>query len=223
MNDQELDALLNSWQAPSPSPATREALRQALPPAHRRRPYGWMAAAAGIVAAIFLLGVASMGSGQARLADGTYVKTSLQVDPPSARQQMPKAGHVLLTRGSSQQGYFFDPATQTYTGYKLAVKPFGDGTYLTSVEPATKTLAQVSSTAGAGNYRQVPLPGPTVARVVREGEAFEIALLVAPGGARVYERIELSRGEPPSFFDHLGDAIRAHHMMLIHWIHGLFN
>ena len=68
MNDKELDAILNTWEAPDPSPALREAVRHGLPHAPQPHSSRWLAAAAAVV----MTAVLSMGlipSGHAQLAD----------------------------------------------------------------------------------------------------------------------------------------------------------
>jgi hypothetical protein len=68
MNDKELDAILNTWEAPKPSPALREAVREGLPHAPQRHGSRWLA----VAAAIFVTGILSMGfipTGHAQLAD----------------------------------------------------------------------------------------------------------------------------------------------------------
>lgn len=70
MNDQELDALLDTWEAPEPSPALREAVRNGVPHAPVKRSYRWLAAAAAIVIVAGMAGVVAMGSGHAQVSGG---------------------------------------------------------------------------------------------------------------------------------------------------------
>ncbi len=55
MNENELDQLLDTWEAPAPPPSLRERLRARFPRAERRsivRPLGWALAIAGLSAAL---------------------------------------------------------------------------------------------------------------------------------------------------------------------------
>ncbi|HWC95437.1 MAG TPA: hypothetical protein VG456_01775 [Candidatus Sulfopaludibacter sp.] len=72
MNDKELDAILESWEAPEPSAQLREAVRQATPHEPKRPRYRWLAAAAGVVLTAGLVLIAGMGSGHAQLAEGGH-------------------------------------------------------------------------------------------------------------------------------------------------------
>ena len=89
------------------------------------------------------------------------------------------------------------------------MQPAGEGTYLTTVQPATKPFSQVSAQAGAAQYRQVPLQVLTAARVVKDGEPFEILLAVQPDGTRVSERILLSHSSPGNFLEDFAHAVHA--------------
>ena len=220
MNDNELDAILETWEAPKPSPALREGVRRSLPTGPRKRSYGWLAAAASVVATTSLLGVAMLGRGQAHLSDGTYIQNSLQVEPAAARERWHKLGHGLSTGGNRQRGYYYNTATHTYTGYDLSVQPLGGRKYLMSVQPLTTPFRELAAQADAAEYREVALPSMPPARIVRQGELFDIDLMRDPqSGDRVFERIELSQ----SSFEGLASMIQAHHLRFIHWVHGLLH
>lgn len=220
MNDQELDRMLGSWEAPQPSPAMREAVRRALPHQPQRRSYAWFAAAASVPAA-FVLGAAMMGRGQAQLTDGTYIQSTMQVDPPTATTHWQKLGRTVSTSGNRQQLYVFNRSTHTYTGYDMTVSAKGDGTYLLTVRQADKpvNLGDASDTAP---YRERPLAASVGSQVVHDGEPFDIDLVRDPQtGDRVFERIQLARNAVNGAFYNLGDAVQEAHLHFFYFIHSM--
>ena len=70
MNDQELDALLETWEPPEPSPSLLEAVRHGVPHGPAKRSYRWLAAAAAVVMTAGLAGFVAMGSGHAQNSGG---------------------------------------------------------------------------------------------------------------------------------------------------------
>lgn len=214
MNDTELDAILKTWEPPPPSAALRERVRQCISAPPRKRSYRWVLVAAG-VAVVALVGVATMGQGQARLADGTYVQSSMQIEPDAAQERWHQIGFDSATTGNLRQGYWYDRATHTYTGYDLTVQPMGKGEYLMTVRPLSKPFRLLNNVRDAAQYREVPLPSLPAAQVVREGEAFNIDLARdAQTGDRVFERVELS---PNSFHNWVKGFVRT-----VHHRHGRF-
>jgi hypothetical protein len=223
MNDTELDALLKTWEAPAPSAALREGVRQGVPPGPRKRNYRWLAAAASVVATTSLVHVAMLGSGEAQLADGTHIQTTMQVEPAGAQERWQKLGHGLSTGGNRQQGYYYNKATHTYTGYDLTVQPMGGGKYMLTVQPLSTPLRRLSPDADAAEYRETPLPFLPAAKVVGEGEPFDIDLVHdAHTGDRVFERVELSHSSVHSFFEGFAETVHRRHARFAIWLQSLF-
>lgn len=224
MNDKELDAILETWEAPAPSPALREGVRQGLPPGPRKRTYRWLAAAASVVATTSLVHVAMLGRGEAQLADGAYIQSTMQVEPAEAQERWHKLGHGFSTGGNRQQGYWYDQATHSYSGYDLTVQPMGGGKYQMTVGPLSTPLTKLSPLPDAALYRETPLPALPAARVVRAGEPFDIDLVHdAKTGDRVFERIELTGGSGHGFFEGLHERIYLSHMQFVYWLHSLLD
>ena len=223
MNDTELDATLETWKAPAPSPELRQRVKQGIPPGPRNRSWRWVAAAASVVATTSLLGVAMLGRGEAQLADGTRIQSSVLVQPAEARERWHKFSHGLSTGGNRQQSFWYDQATHTYSGYDLTVQPMGRGKYLLTVGPLSTPLRQLSSDADAAQYRETPLPSMPAAKVVGEGEPFDIDLVHdAQTGDRVFERVELSHSSLHSFFEGFAETVHRRHERFAIWLMSLF-
>ncbi len=221
MNDHELDQILNTWEAPEASSALRESVRLGVPAKPHRRSYGWAAAAASIVASASLLGVAMLGTGEARLADGTNIQSSMRVEPASARERWQRLGFAFSTAANRQQAYCYDPSTHTYTGYDLSVAPKGNGKYLVTVQAVSKPFRMVGDSADAADYRAEPLASMPAPREVEEGEPFDIDLIHDPQtGDRVFERVELAHDSAGGFFQHLHTQLNERHMRFALWLNG---
>ncbi|SPE36689.1 hypothetical protein SBA3_2490011 [Candidatus Sulfopaludibacter sp. SbA3] len=223
MNDTELDAILETWEAPAPSPALREGVRHGIPHAPRKRSYGWAAAAASVAVTTSLIGVAMLGRGEARLADGTYIQSSMMVDPATSQERWRQLGSGVSVGRNRQQSYWQNQATHTYSGYDLTVQAMGGGQYLVTVAPLSTPLRKLSPDADAAQYREVPLPSIPVAKVVKDGEAFEIDLVRdAATGDRVFERVELSHNSFHSFFEDFATTVHHRHARFAMWLQSLF-
>lgn len=160
-----------------------------------------------------------MGRGQAQLTDGTYIQSSLQLDPPTATTHWQKLGRT--TSGNRQQAYVYNPTTHTYTGYDLTVEPKGDGSYRMTVRQAAKP-ATLGDSSDAAQYRERPLAAAIASQVVREGEEFDIDLVRDPQtGDRVFERVELAHDAVHGAFYNLGDTLMQAHMHFFYFIHGI--
>jgi hypothetical protein len=223
MNDKDLDAILEIWEAPAPSPALREGVRHGIPPAPRKRTYRWVAMAASLVATTGLVGVAMLGRVEAQLADGTNIRSTMQVEPAGAQERWHKLGFGSATSGNQQQGYWYDRDTHTYAGYDLTVQPMGNGQYLMTARPLGKQFRRLIYEADAAQYREMPLPTLPAARVVKDGEAFDIDLMHdAKTGDRVFVRTEVSRSSFGSFFQGFADTLYRRHVAFVYWLHSLF-
>lgn len=223
MNDLELDGLLETWEAPAPSPALRETVRQGVPHNPRKRNYGWLAAAASVAAIASLLGIAMLGKGEAQLADGTYIQATRQAEPPVPDEQWKKMGFGASTEGNRREGYWYDKATHTYSGYDLTVKPVGHTEYLLTVQELKKPLYVLVAVRDAGKYRQIALPALPAARVVRAGEPFLIELARVPTGQRVLEKVELSHPSFHSFLEGFAATVHQRHARFAMWLQSLFD
>lgn len=160
MTDQDLDLLLDRWDVPEASPTMRSTLRAAIPRRPRRKLFGvvplrW-ALAAGVVS---WQPVISSGSGQ--FERGVYYRSSMRVAPPLAIWKWFQLG---TCGGGRSENILYNHSTQTYVGYEMEIMPLGNGQYLMSLKPLTKTLSQLTPFA-VGNYRAVP--PPTVAGIPR--------------------------------------------------------
>jgi hypothetical protein len=145
MNDKELDAILNTWEAPDPSPALREAVRHGLPHAPERHGSRWLAAAA----AIFVTAVLSMGfipTGRAQLNDqpggGSFFDGFAQ-NISERHLQFAMWLHSLLGVQSQHGPRLYIDNVKS----KAAVQKFGEGTGVHFFLPAQ-------------NIYVLTLPGP---------------------------------------------------------------
>jgi hypothetical protein len=224
MNDTELDSILETWEAPEPSPALRDGVRLGMPHKLHTRSRQWLAAAASIVVTTGLIGVATLGKGQAQLADGSRIQNTLMVEPAEAQARLRNLGHALSTQGNVQEGYYFNPATRTYSGYQLTVKPVNGNDYLMTVQRLDKALNAVVS-AQAAQFRAVPLPAIPPARVVKSGEYFIIELARDNvTGQRILERVQVHRGNAiQNAVDDFTHTIHQRHMQFALWLHSLMN
>jgi hypothetical protein len=197
MTDQELDRMLDAWEAPSAPARMRARVLRAAP---RRRfwrfPVKW--AAAACLAAAVTVGAAVMvrepvvGTSWSRLPDGTHIRVKTLVEPKIAILKWFRAGMGGSFGGGSVARYVYDRSARTYSGYELKLEPLGDGRYYASAGPLVVNPARLErwKMVGFSSVAPPPLPAP---RIVGLGEAFEVDL-VREGGERVYDRIELSAG-----------------------------
>jgi hypothetical protein len=205
MSEQDLDRLLDTWDAPSPSPSVRASLLVSFPRPAPRKLFGirlrWLMVAAACLLTIaglagsLLRGEPIISRGWRQLADGTYVRSTCLVEPPYAIFKW-----FTLSGGSASRSegdrvwvrdcYHTDRSSQTYVGYTLRIESLEDGGHRVSVEPLARSLSQISPYA-IGDYRQIPLPAIPSPRNIRSGEAFEFDIR-KQGGERIYDRIELS-------------------------------
>ncbi|MCE5307299.1 MAG: hypothetical protein LLG20_06630 [Acidobacteriales bacterium] len=223
MTDQDLDLLLDRWDAPEASPTMRSSLRAAIPARPRRKLFGvvplrWalagLAGAAGVAVAAGVVSrqpVISSGSGQ--LEGGVYYRSSMRVAPALAIWKWFQLGTCGGGRGVN---ILYNHDAQTYVGYEMEISSLGNGQYLMSPKPLTRTLSQLTPLA-VGSYRQVASPPLPASRIVRVGEAFDVDLIVVPEkDERVFSRIELSAAPfgKPSWRDAPPEQQRFAGMML---------
>ena len=185
MTDQELDRLLDEWQAP-PTPISLLEWK----PARARRVWRWVLAgslAAATLAVATTLSVLSPGLGATwgRLGDGTYFRTQTLVEPGIASWK------YAFTRGAHggrdlwREHYFYDDSEKSYWGYTVTFEPVGNHQYRAVVDAAPRSVL--------AGYRNIPLPQVPAPRVIAEREPLEIDLIRA--GERVFDRIEVSSAD----------------------------
>jgi hypothetical protein len=202
MNDVELDHLLDTWQAPVPSPLLRRMTLASLPPKPPRKilgiPLRW--------AVVGLLGAGGIAIGTDIWTDpklggfwgsagGIHTRTTRMVDPPSAkiRWWMKGGGHSigdLPDGGVRGTGYLRDRAAAKFYGYKYTAIPTGNGYFHVEFQPIDERMIK------SGGPFQMPgsleqgasLPGPTT---VQDGGYVDVNLFVNSTD-RVFDRIEIS-------------------------------
>jgi hypothetical protein len=206
MNDKELDQLLDIWQTPEPPPTLRTNLRANFTVKPRRilgMHLRWLVLPAAATAALAVGNVVVRtpeiheSARVYQVASGVYASQQTLVDPPASLFRQFSLGCGAGTGRSMPSGevmhanYCYDSSSYTYSGYELAVESLGAGQYTLAVEPLSVPLLKLRH-ASQLSMRAVPLRAAPGRRVVREGEPFEIELMVTVSGERIYDRIRLS-------------------------------
>jgi hypothetical protein len=101
-------------------------------------------------------------------------------------------GHSAIAGAAAR--YYYDPATHTYSGYEIHVRPLANGQFAVLPEALGMPLGEL--VRGLEGYRAVPLPALPQPRILRRGEALDIDLKVTPEGERLFDRIELKPHQP---------------------------
>ena len=187
MNDTELDQLLDAWQAPAPSPATRSNLRAAFPQPTRRRllgvPLRWFAVAAP-AAGLMALGTSFKGSlgesnATVELPSGiANVRTRYYVDPAAAMVRWWWRGGHGASTGATPEGevrgsaHFHDNSTDLYYGYEYVATPLGSGRYRVTFSALRQSTISRGPFEVTGKPAALPMiPAP---RIMADGEAIDI-------------------------------------------------
>lgn len=197
MTDQELERILDAWEAPAAPARMRERVLRAAPP---RRFWGlplkWaaasLAAAAVTVGAAVIVREPVIGTSWSRLADGTHIRVKTLVEPKIAVLKWFRAGTGTSFSGSAVVRYMYDRSARTYAGYELKLEPLGEGRYYATAAPLVLDQMRLERMrlGGFSSAAPPPLPAP---RIVGPGQPYEVDL-AREDGVRVYDRIELSAG-----------------------------
>jgi hypothetical protein len=202
MNDIELDQLLDTWQAPVPSPSLRRTTLAAFPPRPPRRVFGipvrWVFAAVlsagGLAIGTSIWTDPKLGSFWG-IAGELHTRTTRLVDPPSAkiRWWMKGGGHSigdLPGGGMRGSGFLRDRAASRFYGYKYTVAPIGNGFFHVEFQPLDEAvLHRGGAFKMEGSIAQAaPLPAP---KTIHDGDSFDVDLY-ADGTDRVFDRIQVS-------------------------------
>jgi hypothetical protein len=199
MTDAELDQLLDTWQAPMPSPLLRRMTMAALPPRPPRRllgiPLRW------VVAAVLSAGGLAIGTSiwtDPRIgsfwgmAGNLHTRTTRMVDPPSAkiRWWMKGGGHSIgdIPTGIRGSGFLRDRTAGILYGYKYTVEPIGNGYFHVEFQPLDEAIVSGGPFKMHARIQAIPLPSP---KTIRDGEYFDVDLF-GGGGDRVFDRVEIS-------------------------------
>ena len=202
MTDQELDEMLDVWQAPATPPSLLESK-----PSSRRSVWRWtlggsLAAATLAVATTLSVISPQLGVTWGRLGDGTYFRTKTLVEPGIASWK------YFFLRGSHggrdmwREHYLCDDPTKTCWGYTVTFEPLANHQYRAVVDGLPRSVRE--------GYRNVPLTQVPPPRILPEQEPLEINLI--PSGERLFDRIELSstdfgevpvKAPPPGPYSHL--------------------
>ncbi len=195
MNDSELDALLDAWEAPAvPESLLSSAhVRLAGNPKRIRR---WMMAVA-VAAAALGLGAslaedADLGGETGAWDNQTFVRRTRMVHPALAALKWISSGG-LSTGWQWQEGklvgsrYLYSRSSHAHYGYTWNAQPLGAGRYLFTALPLNPSVLKEDGPI-------VPLPHPPAPRILTAGDILEIDL-TSSKGQRVYDRFELS-GRP---------------------------
>jgi hypothetical protein len=209
MNETELDALLDSWDAPAPPPSLRRGLVAALP-APRRGVFGvplrWVLAVAG-VALCAALGAGTFDSSQLAHSyerwDGPggslYVISTRVIVPPASpfKQWSLGYGSSFGTKGGVPHGasYLYDHSGSKYAGFEYTLEQLASGQFRVSLSPMSLSSLRMRLGPFKMNGPLSAPPGLPASQTVQAGEPFEVTLWES-GGERIYERIVLSWTPP---------------------------
>jgi hypothetical protein len=130
---------------------------------------------------------AMLGSAAGAIPGGAYLRATRMVAPPSAATRFKSFGGQFAIEGGAR--YYYDPAAHLYSGYEVHVTAMGHGRFNVLLEGLGKPLEEFAP--GLRGYRAAPAPPLPQPRILREGQALDINLLVTPTGERLFDRIAL--------------------------------
>jgi hypothetical protein len=230
MNDTELDQLLDTWQAPAPSPALRRTTLAAFPRDYRIKiagvPLKWLVAAT-LAAGSLAVGTSlwsnpELGNYFQGSANGIYVRVARRIDPPQAKIHWwfkGGGGSIGDAPGGGIAGSSFmrDRAAGKFYGFRYQAVPLGGGTYQVTFAPFDEAaLYRGGPIKVTGDIVQAAPIGPP--QFVQDGGYFDSDIYVADG-VRIYDRVDISskpfpKPAPPSAAEQQQiDAIR------MQWVH----
>lgn len=192
MNDLELDALLDAWEAPAVPQSLSSGLRSKLA-INPKRPKRWILAVA-LAATALGLGAslaqdASLGGETGAWDNQTFVRRTRMVHPALAALKWIFSGG-LSTGWRWQDGklvgsrYIYDRSSRAHYGYTWSARPLGTGRYLFTVYPLDPSVLKEDGPI-------VPLPHPPPPTILAAGDTLDIDL-ASSIGQRVYDQFELS-------------------------------
>jgi hypothetical protein len=201
MNDTELDQLLDTWQAPVPSPSLRRTTLSGLPPRPPRRVFGlplrWVVAAA-LSAGGFAIGTSIWNSPEIGRFYGQsgniHVRSTRLVDPPTAviRWWSKGAGNSIgetASGGIRGSGYLRDRSAGKFYGYRYIGEPVGSGMYQITFAPFDPATLRNGPFKMEGEVVQgAPLHAPVM---IHDGDTFDVDIY-SDGASRVFDRIQIS-------------------------------
>lgn len=205
MNDQELDQILDGWQAPSPSPSLRQQVCGVFSASERGRILGvqlrWIVA--GILSAGFValatealvdgrLGGEASGGGDSP-SGPIYGRVIQMVEPPVARLGWLAASSGMsfgeTTTGIRGSSWICDRPAGLFYGVEFTVNRLPDGRF----QAATGSLIMERLQRGPFQVtgQVVPLPANSGPAVVSDRQPFDVDIYRS-GGTRIFARIWIS-------------------------------
>jgi hypothetical protein len=194
ITEQELDRLLDTWDAPAPPPSLRRGVVASLPP--RRRKWRWFAVAAVAIPVAVATSVydpaGRLGSQASGSGGGVYVKAAPFVSPPTSAWRWWRSGLRFSIGDARGHAAVYDHS-DNYYGFDYSIRRQGDGSFAVAVEPLN------ANRLGRGTI--VPLPATPAPVTVADGGAVDVE--VYRGNEHVYIHFEVASQPFPGMFQEI--------------------
>jgi hypothetical protein len=184
ITEQELDRLLETWDAPAPPPSLRRSLVASLPP--RRRKWRWFALAAVAIPVAVATSVydpsGRLGSEASGGGGGVYVKAAPFVSPPTSAWHWWRSG-IRFSIGSGRGMAAVYDHRDNYYGFGYAIQRQANGDFEVAVAPLDPKRLDRGTI--------VPLPATPSPAMVADGGAVDVEVYRS-GEEHVYIRLEVA-------------------------------